>query len=292
MQVLSPIFDFAPYRRIPHVTALTTLALGRALLEARPAERSDQIEQAAKMVSDQLAAVEAALERHDHAPPHYDDGPGFEGGTEALWEVLRGRLSAWQGFEHPGLDALIERGDGLGRVLEDGRRKATRARACAEALFARAGLRVFRGPYDDQSGAMGVMLRLIDDGDFDAEIEELVGVEILPALAGCQVRYRDMVAQRHREASAADPSSLALLRQQLRRSLELYAVTVLALLAAGSEEAAQTVRAALRPIVVLRAQMAEGRWLPGEEEPALCDDLDEDAELASVLEDSSVAMAI
>ena len=282
MQV-STNFDFTPYRRVPIVSARAEYALGRALLEARPIGRGSSIDHAAWRIAELLNAIEDALpaRRDDEPSAPAGDGEGFEDGTEALWEVLRGRLTTWQGFEHPGLDPLIARGDGLARAIEVGRDKAERARACAQALFAGAGLRVFRGRYDEQSADMGVILRLIDERDLGAEIEELVGEEILPALVGCQQRYREMVEAR---SCASGDAKLGELHRQLHRSLELYVIAVLGLLVSGAAEDEAIVRGALRPIVVLRTQMADGRWLAGEEEPVLVDDLDDDAGLASVFE--------
>jgi hypothetical protein len=282
MRCSATSFDFAPYQRIPQVTLEAALALARALLDARPVGLSQQVDLAAAELGQQVAEVELTV---GSQPPSSSPCPQAQGhdlelegsGLDSLWETLRARLSTWQGFEHPDLDPIIDGGEApLAQVLANGRAKAERARRYLELVFGAGGLRFLRGSECERLASMAAILGRIEAEGLAEGIDELAGPELLAALEGCQREHASRLGRPLLRVVDELPA-LDELRVDLHRTTTAYLIAVLGLVRLREPETFAPVHRALRPVLVLRTQLSEGRWLPGEEEERLVDDLfDED----------------
>jgi hypothetical protein len=253
--------DINTYSRLPHTTTASMLALARALLRRRPADSTEQVLLAGNDLHETMLEVEAAMlaRRRSEVTPEYGSAAQFDAAVDGLWSALRARLLTLRAFEHPGLDPIIAREDDpLADLLRKNRRNSERAQAIVGQLFGDEGLRFINLPCIEQAEVMATILSLIDEADLDPEIDELFGGSILDVLRGCQDFYSDMVADR----LGGDPLGLAAmgeLRRKLGRAIVQYNVAMFATLNRSKPSSVERVAHALKPVIVLRQHVAQGR---------------------------------
>jgi hypothetical protein len=276
-------FDHQAHARIPVGNLATTLALSRALERRKPPpeQASAAVEEAAEELSETVVEVCAALvDRRRKKVPSYGPPRLLDRGVDAVYAGVRDRLVGWRCFEHPGLDALIERGDTFGKLLAKARASAERAADLHARLFGAEGLRFTQLAYHEQAEAMETILGLIDEGQLEASLEDLVGPEFVAALRGCQEDYREMVADRLGEEH--EPVLLRELTAKLRQAITQYVFAVLGTVRKKKPHSASVAAHALRPVIVVRERIASGRSYALDEEVELDDQETEGEELPSV----------
>lgn len=252
-------FDFASYSRLPQANTAALELLGRVFLRHQLEAPSAQAQAAAAELEAVLAKVKAELvkRRNETEAPEYGTPVKLDGGVDAIWNSLRKRLEGLDGFEHPGLDPLINRGDALGQTLAKLRKKAERGRAISMRLFGADGLRFTNLAFHEQASVMHTILGLIDEADLEPEIDEIAGPDIVASLRGCQDDYDDMVDDRLSQEQA--PKILGALHGELRDALSAYVFAVLGTVSKQKPESIPAATAALRPLLRLRELMASGQ---------------------------------
>jgi hypothetical protein len=115
--------------------------------------------------------------------------------------------------------------------------------------MANGGTEFLRMPYPQQSAHMGSRLQLIDaQGHTQSFTDELVVSRAATLMSVCQDRYEAMVKDRtSRDASQA--TDLRQLRTSLRRTIRLYANSVMGMLDEQNPDSPLEVHRALYPIV-------------------------------------------
>jgi hypothetical protein len=273
-------FDHQAHARIPMSNLATMLALARALEDRKPPpeQSSAAVEEAAEELGETVVEVSAALvdRRRKKAGPSYGPPRLFDRALDGLYKGVRDRLLGWRGFEHPGLDEVIERGGLLGELLAKARARAKRAAELHARLFGAEGLRFTQLAYHEQAEAMETILGLIDEGQLEASLDDLIGPEFVAALRGCQEDYRDMVADRLGERP--EPAQLGELLVELRGAITRYVFAVLGIVRKKDPHSASVAAHALRPVIVVREQLANGRSYGLDDEVELDDEVGLDDE--------------
>lgn len=251
------LFDPSPYQRLPVVNTTATLALARALRELTPAEAPSGVLKKAKRLDEAISAGQQVLtELHrEQDPPPYGVPIQFDGGVDGLWGAVHSGLWSWSAFEHPGLDPIVNEGGVLAATVLEGRARADRAHVLLEQLFGEQGLQPFRLPFHEQSERTAAMVRLIEEDELQAELEELVGSALVRTVIGVQPLYETMVLDR----LSTPGDKLAGLREvqkQLRWRINNYNTAVLGMLDDDEPESLELVKGALQPIVALREHVA------------------------------------
>jgi hypothetical protein len=267
--------DINTYSRLPNTTAASLLALARALRRRQPADSTEQVMLAGKDLEESILEIEAAMlaRRRGEVTPEYGSATQYDAAVDGLWGALRARLLALQAFEHPGLDPIINRvDDPLGDLLGKCRRKSQRAQAIVAQLFGDEGLRFIKLPFIEQAEVMSTILSLIDEAELEAETDELAGVPMVDVLRGCQGFYRTMVEDRL-GGDDLNAAAMGELRRDLARAVVQYNVAIFATLNRKNPTSAQVVAHALKPVVVLRQYVAEGRSYT-DETAAATDEID------------------
>jgi hypothetical protein len=261
MDIAFDTLDINTYSRLPNTTTASLLALARALRRRQPVNSTEQVMLASKDLEENILEVEAVMlaRRRREVAPEYGSATQFDAAVDALWSAMRTRLLALQAFEHPGLDPIINRADDpLADLLREYRGKSQRAQAIVVQLFGDEGLRFINLPFLEQAEVMATILSLIDEAELEPETDELTGVPIVDVLRGCQEFYRDMVADRL-GGDDLGPAAMGELRRKLARAIVQYNVAIFATLNRTKPTSAELVAHALKPVVVLRQYVAEGR---------------------------------
>lgn len=286
--------DINTYTKIPNTTMHSTMALGRALRLGTPEVYTEQIDIAAVDLDEVMSEVEEGMldRRRQEIAPLYGASQLFDGGVDALWGVLRARMVALRGFEHPGLDPVVASGSPYGQQIEKNRRKSERAQELVEALFGDGGLRFTNLPFREQAEVMATLIALIDEKEIEEELDQLAGITVIGPLRGCQELYRQMVADRL-SGETFGPTAMTKLRRRLSRAIVQYNIAVYALLNRKKPETLALVTTALKPVIVLRQRVAEGRIYAGGVEQdsqveVVDEELDED-QVDDVVDDAPAA---
>lgn len=260
---MEPTFDTIDvnnYTRISNVSLATLIALRKALAKVAPEQSNEQIERAKQELTEAIDAGQAELlqRRRLAQTPAYGPARPFDGAVDALWGCAKARLEALRAFEHPGLDALVAAGGPRGLRIARNRRRAERAGKLIEIVFGDEGLRFTKLRYREQLVVMNTMLELIDENDIADQIDNLVGLDIIASLRDCQELYEDLVADRL-AGEGLDSKAIGALRRRLSRAIVQYNVAVFGLLDREQPKTLEMVTRALRPVLVLRQHIAEGR---------------------------------
>ena len=245
-------FDPTPYQRVPRLTVEGALALAKALLAAKPADATE-LSRVADKLQRLVDEVDGAIasQKSEAMPIDYTMQVELDGVTDALWGTLRGRLETWAAFAHPGLTDVIEAlGDDADAQasLTAAQKKASQARLLVGQLFGADGLKFTQTTFAEQARTMAGILQLIDKEGIAAQLDALVGTEVLAGLRACQRQYEAMVEGRMAgtERKSAD---LVGLRGKLQRAIKRYNSAVLLILDEDEPSSLDRVIAALQPVL-------------------------------------------
>lgn len=252
-------FDPTPYQRAPLLTILNLLALGRALLEVVPEEAPEGVQRAARTLEAVLDEGDEAVDtRHQESVPVDPGDVELDGVADGLWAMLRNGLRAKATLPTVGLARLAE-GKGprsaIGKQVAAATDQAARARALSTRIFGADGLAFTQKQFPEQSQIMASMLRVIDKQGLAAEIDALVGPEILALLRACQPLYASMVDARLAR-DRRKTSDLGRMRAKIMRAITRYTTAVLGMLDEAQPASLPAVIAALRPVEQIRSQTA------------------------------------
>lgn len=259
MTVSFATFDPAQYQSAPRLSAEGLIALSRALVNAQPSNAPAHAATTGSKLKRLLSEAESALTARRREVPVTDVAAevALDAATDGLWAALRDRLDAWTAFEHPALDTLLPKGKSKASParssLATARKRAVRARKLAERVFGGEGLAFLRLPFAEQAEATAAVLRLLEEDDLVAELQELAGEELVSALFLVQERYEAMVAGRavREQTRTVD---LGELRNRLLRAISAHASAWLSTVDEDEPASLETAVAALTPIAVARSR--------------------------------------
>ena len=261
-----PFAHFEPntYSILPNLNLQTTIQLALSLVAVAPELLPAYVKLAAARMLE--VAEEAEEERVDRLRAINGDRASGDAeldlGVDPLWSLLRERLKGWSAYTRPGLDFLahdLEAPEELD--LELLRDRAERGAKLSRRLFGKSGLSFTNFNFVEQGRHTGTLLKLIDTDGLEADLLELAGPELLPALRRCQVAYERMLEARGNRINRAS-ADLRKLRARLRRAISRYASAVMTLLDEDEPGTLSLVEGALQPIPV--ARLAQGRSVSSE----------------------------
>lgn len=243
--------DLSLYYPLPKLTTTGFISLTATLLRTRPTPAPDLVEVAATRLEGVLAEAREALVVRLDEDLSTGRHRSFDAFVDRVWAIARDRLLAHAVYLHPGAAELdVEAREQLD--FDDRLERARVAGRVYDKLFGQ-GLEFLRLPYPRQCVQMATRLTWLRSKDHGAPIEELIGEDWLVLMDECQVGYEAMVAERAKRPtqSAAD---LRDLREKLRRHLYRYCGAIGAMVDPDDQDSVARVEAALRPILVARAE--------------------------------------
>lgn len=178
----------------------------------------------------------------------------FDRGLDGLWWVLDRRLLDYEAYEHDGLDLLppeLMDKVNLGKL----RVQAGRARSLRERLFGADGVSFTRLPYFEQAESMATILRLVQEDDLSADLEEVVGPELPALLAACQVHYEALLDARLGQQQGVG-QDLRVLRNKLRRLIHRYRNALVGWIDEDNPKTVEVAWQALLPLITVRAHLS------------------------------------
>lgn len=246
-------FDQSPFLSAPLLPLQTLPALCEALSTRIPEQAPAHVEQARVAMMDTVGEAQQAmlvrLRETNEATLKAD--LNLDNGVDGVWYLFRTRGRAWEVYQRPGLDFLVD-DEELEVDFELVRDKAERAQALVTRLFGD-GLEMLNRRFPEQLQLMATVLDLIEADGLEDEISELCGEEVLPILRRCQVAYKDMV-NRRASKEPASRTNLRKVRSKLQRRIVKYSSLVLALLDDDDPvNSLAMVETALEPMITFRS---------------------------------------
>ena len=245
---------------VPNPRLDILLRMAKTLVRDAPPNHDEVVAAALARLEAQIAKVEAALASRIRATSatYLLRELEFDRAVDSLWVLLRLYLESFsQAFSHPGLAHLsLERKQAM--HYEELRELADLAADIHARLFAQAGTSFTRTSMVSQVEAMSTLLRVICEDQLDDGIAEVFSDMIVPTLVLCQAQYEALVDDRLRRDSRSSDDFRAL-RSRLRWLVERYKAALETNL--YDEDAPETealVEAALRPLLMVSAQMVRG----------------------------------
>jgi hypothetical protein len=251
------------YLRAPRLDVPAAISLGKMLKQAQPAGLPAPARRVAKRLGDAVKALEEAFrEGGKAAPTKAVDVRRCDRRLDNLWSAVRDRLAAY-------------------RALSEGEPTRTRAEGLVALLFPD-GLSFLLLPYLSQHAESQKRLDLIAEGELDRELRALVGARFLDELGQAHQAYG--VALGIAEALPEPAPTVSLLEplRDVLAAVRAYTLQLVAL-AEADERARDLVRAALRPIDVVRTAARRRSGGGSTNEPSLPEGDDESGE-PSVIE--------
>ena len=243
-------FDISIYYPLPNLTTEGYVSLTKVMLLNLPAWAPPHVTASAHRVSQSLTATEAALVARIEEDLGTRRHRAFDLFVDAVWYVLRERLEAYGIYTHEGAAELTEED----RDLLDWDRRIARARLAGRLHFKvfGDGIEFLRASYSQQSVHMATRLTWLTGRDHGIPLDELVGANLVSLIQVCQVRYEAMVNTRN-SRTGKSIADLRQLRDRLRRQLYAYCGVVATMVDPDDDASRAAVEAALRPILVARA---------------------------------------
>lgn len=242
-----PIFDPSIYTSIPVASLSTLRVLARTLVKTAPrglAALTQRSLSRLEKLAHKAEAAQAARQRTLSDTP--DDVRAIDLAADRSIAAIRQRLEAYASLP-----------------VEDFPR-TERAQELLIVLFPE-GLGFLKLPYIEQLAEMEVLLKRIDDEALAADLDALCGPEFLRNFRTVLPRYRAMVQAGLQRADGGE--DLAEHRLKLGAAIVDYATKVAATYDEEDPKSAERIRAALRPIDVLREQISR-RTGAGNEDPS------------------------
>jgi hypothetical protein len=224
-------FDPSGYTRAPNLTIATALTLATTLVSACPKGAPPNAKKACKKLQTVAASAQAAwTDRKRELGATTEGGdPLLDQEADTSWSALRMRLQAY---------AMLP---------ADRYPLAARAAAILVVLFGAEGLEFLKSAYVAQVATMATILKLIDDDQLQAEIDEIAGAEFLGQIRHVQPRYDAMVKAMLKKDAASGQNLLEHVRA-VQRAIVDYATKICATVDEDDEETIVSARDALRPI--------------------------------------------
>lgn len=226
------------------------VSLGTTLVDVAPADPPPHVAAGIAAFVTVLGEVKSGLVSKIDEDLSTGTERSFDIVVDRAWLELRERLAFFEIYTQPGMNQLTE----ADREQLDWEARLEQARVAAVVL-ARLfgdGTEFLRAPYPQQATHMAARLEWLDDKQLNESLADVVGTELTSLIAVCQVRYQAMVSQRGSRAgkSLAD---LRALRDRLRRQIYSYAGMIGTMVQLDDPASEAVAEAALRPILVARA---------------------------------------
>lgn len=229
-------FDPALYVRQPIIDVAQGVALGIALLSATPKPAPDNVKKSAKHLRAAVLKLQDAWRQNGRIAP-IDKRPADVRADKA-WGAFHARINAYA--ELPRAEYPL----------------AKRAAEILDILFPD-GLGFLALLYNAQWAECEKRLKLIEEEEFESDLETIAGPEFLAELKKAHHLYGQALGI----TRAADPKSPVNLSEPLRalaKAVVHYSLQLIAMLD-DSEATSAAVRKALHPLDQLRAQQSERR---------------------------------
>lgn len=243
--------DLSIYYPIPLLTTEGYVSLTKTMLDVAPKDPPQVVEVAKKDLSQVRNEVEAGLVVRIDEDLSTRIERSFDSFVDRVWNELRDRLAFYTIYMHEGAAKFTD----ADRAQLDFDHRVEQARVAAkiiDRIFAQ-GADFLREKFPQQATHMAARLDWVESKELDKALAELVTPELLGLIKVCQVRYEAMVNER----SSRDGKSLAdlrALRNKLRCQLYVYCGAVGTIYDPDKPATAKIVQAALRPILIARAQ--------------------------------------
>lgn len=248
-------FDLSIYFPIPLLDTEGYVSLANTMVEVAPEAPPVHVQAAMTVLVDVLGEVETGLVSRIDEDLSTRLERFFDIFVDGVWMDLRHRLEFYAYYKHEGTAKFTE--DDRAKLDFDQRLDQARvASNILDRLFAD-GTDFLRQRYPQQATHMAARLDWIESKQLEDDLSELVTPEFVALLKVCQTRYEAMVKER----SSRDGKSIAdlqVLRNKLRVQLYAYSGVVASMYVPNNPETAKVVAAALRPILVVRAQTRRG----------------------------------
>jgi hypothetical protein len=243
--------------RLPNVSLKILQRLAKTLRRDTPDSSNAVVEAAAADLDEHIATVDAALaERVVAENPQVEVSEiEFDHAVDRLWIALRRILEEKQTYLLPGLGALPPK-RAQECDLPARREEGTKARKLWERLFAAEGTKFTRSGFILQAETMAALLRMLEREQLRAELEAVVGADLVRTIEACQIHYEDVVSDRlSRQSGYAH--DFRELRNQLRWGLVAYVQAVHSLYSPKQPKSEALVLDALRAVINLRDQISQ-----------------------------------
>ena len=243
-------FDLALYFPIPMLSTESMVSLGTTLIDVAPEDPPAYVAAGIAVFTTVLGEVKSGLVSKIDEDLSTATERNFDIVVDRAWLELRERLAFFEIYTQAGMNQLTE----ADREQLDWETRLEQARTAAVILLRLFGdgTEFLRAPYPQQATHMAARLEWLDDKQLNEALADLVGTELTNLIAVCQVRYQAMVSQRGSRAgkSLAD---LRELRDRLRRQIYSYAGLIGTMVQLDDPASEAVAEAALRPILVARA---------------------------------------
>jgi hypothetical protein len=233
--VSEPI-DPSLYLRAPQLNVPVAISLGKMLKQAQPADLPAPARRVARRLEDAVKALEGAFREGGKAAPKDGDVRRCDRRLDNLWSAVRDRLAAYG-------------------ALSDDEPTRQRAEGLVALLFPD-GLSFLLLPYLSQHAESQKRLDLIAQGELGRELRALVGARFLDELEQAHEEYGVALGITEALPEVAPTASMLEPLRDMQAAVRAYTLQLLAM-AEADESARDVVRAALRPIDVVRT--AAGR---------------------------------
>lgn len=230
---MSDDFDPTPYVRPPVLDVASGVALGVALLSAMPKDAPEGVRKAAKKLRSATVDLQQAWTANGRAAP-IDKRPA-DIRVDKAWGALYSRLDAYASLpanEH---------------------KRAKRAAELLDVIYPD-GLHFLTLPYNAEWAEGEKRLKLIEEDELKAELDELAGPEFLAEVQKAHRLYGEAIGVTKHEGDGK-PVNLVDPLRVLGRAITQYALQVIALVDDTAASAA-LVKRALQPIDEHRADAA------------------------------------
>lgn len=245
------LLDLSIYYPIPLLTTEGFVSMTNTMLDVAPSDPPGHVELAIKDLAGVLSEVEAGLVSRIDEDVSTRLERAFDIFVDGVWLDLRSRLEFYGLYKHEGTAKFTD--EDLEELDFDHRLDKARSAAKILGRLFGDGTDFLRDRYPQQATHMAARLDWVQSKDLDAELSELVTHDFTVLLKVCQNRYEAMVSERS-SRDGKSTADLRELRNKLRCQLYSYCGAVGSMYQPGDPETAKVIEAALRPILIVRAQ--------------------------------------
>lgn len=279
--MVTPI-DRTRYLTLPRPKPHRHLALARLLRKRKPENATPQLEAAHGGLTIAIEEMhEGLLARHfeRHGASSAAEDVELDLYVDALWSAVVSGLEHRRVFQRPAVSRLLAQQTEEGFDYAGCVKLAERADQAYRKLFGDERLEFTGLKFDEQSEYMKTLWAVITQEQLEPALAQIVGADIIGALADGQAKYETMVDERAQREQGSSVN-LRVLQSALQTRILNYVIAALAMVDDDDPANVAALRAALRPIDALRAQMDRERGRSPK--PGTADEADE-AEIGELL---------
>lgn len=236
-------FDPTPYVRPPELDVASGVALGVSLLSAMPKEASENVRKAARRLRAATVELQDAWSANGRGDATIDKRPA-DIRVDKAWGALYSRLDAYASLP------------------SDENPKAKRAAELLDLIYPD-GLQFLTLPYNAEWAEGEKRLKLIEDEELAADLNELAGPEFLAEVKKAHKLYGDAIGITR--PAGEGPVNLVDPLRALGRAITQYSLQVVATVD-ESQASISTAKGALKPIDDTRADAAHRVARAGKED--------------------------